>query len=55
MFLHSFYVLMFNCICSYIVLTVSIGSGAYFVYYKYIKCDKENVSIYDYAYQAKNY
>ena len=52
-----------ECICSYtvfivlavIVLTVSIGSGAYFVYYKYIKSDKENVSIYDYAYQAKNY
>ena len=26
---------------------VSIKIGAYFVYYKYISCNKENVSIYD--------
>ena len=37
-----------------IALTVSIGIGAYFTY-KYIKRNKENVSIYDYVYQAKNY
>ena len=38
-----------------IALTVSIGISAYFVYYKYMKRNKENVSIYDYVYQAKNY
>ena len=38
-----------------IAFTVSIGIGAYFVYYKYMKRNKENVSIYDYVYQAKNY
>ena len=37
-----------------IALTVSIGVGAYFTY-KYINRNKENVSIYDYVYQAKNY
>ena len=52
-----------KCLCSYtifivltvIVLTVSIGVGAYFVYHKYISRNEENVSIYDYVYQAKNY
>ena len=51
-----------ECVCSYtvcivlavIALTVSIGVGAYFTY-KYINRNKENVSIYDYVYQAKNY
>ena len=51
-----------ECVCYYtvfivlavIALTVSIGIGAYFTY-KYIKRNKENVSIYDYVYQAKNY
>ena len=51
-----------ECVCSYtvcivlgvIVLTICIGIGAYFTY-KYIKHNKENVSIYDYVYQAKNY
>ena len=37
-----------------IALTVSIGISAYFTY-KHIKRNKENVSIYDYVYQAKNY
>ena len=37
-----------------IALTASIGIAAYFTY-KYIKRNKENVSIYDYVYQAKNY
>ena len=37
-----------------IALTVSIGIGTYFTY-KYIKRNEENVSIYDYVYQAKNY
>ena len=51
-----------ECVCSFtvfivlavIVLTVSIGVGVYFTY-KYISRNKENVSIYDYVYQAKNY
>ena len=46
-----------ECVCSYtvcivlgvIVLTICIGIGAYFTY-KYIKHNKENVSIYDYVY-----
>ena len=44
----------------YIVLfstfsTMNIGIATYFVYYKYINYNKENVSIYDYVYQRKNY
>ena len=49
-----------KCVCSctvfivlsVIALTVSIGIGAYFTY-KYIKCNKENVSIYDDINQSK--
>ena len=51
-----------ECVCSYtvfiflgaIALTICIKIGAYFTY-KYIKCNKENVSVYDYVYQTKNY
>ena len=51
-----------ECVCFYtffivlgvIVLTICIGIGAYFTY-KNIKRNKENISIYDYVYQAKNY
>ena len=35
--------------------TINVGIGAYFVYYKYMNRNKENVSKYDYVYQAKNY
>ena len=50
-----------ECACYYtvfivfavIALTISIGIGAYYTY-KYIGHNKENVSIYDYVYQAKN-
>ena len=31
-----------------IFLTTSIGSGAYFVYYKYVNRNKENISLYNY-------
>ena len=49
-------------VCSYtvcivlavIALTVSIGISAFFIS-KYINRNKENVSKYDYVYQAKNY
>ena len=37
-----------------IVLTFCIGIGTYYTY-KYIIRNKENVSVYDYTYQAKNY
>ena len=51
-----------ECVCFYTVfivlgvtgLTVSIGIGAYFTY-TFISRNKENVSIYDYVYQANNY
>ena len=50
-----------ECVCYYtvfivlavIALAVSIGTGAYYTY-KCISRNKENVSIYDYVYQAKN-
>ena len=39
-----------------ITLAISIEIGAYFVYYKYMNRNKENVSKYfDYVYQTKNY
>ena len=47
MLLQSFIVL------AVIALTISIGIGAYFAYYKYMKRNKENVSGYDYVYHAK--
>ena len=42
----------------YIVLfstffTINIGIGAYFVYYKYVNRNKENISKYDYIYQTR--
>ena len=51
-----------ECACSYtvcivlgvIALTICIGIDAYFTY-KYINCNKENVSKYDHVYQAANY
>ena len=36
-----------------IFFTVNIGIATYFVYYKYINHNKENVSVYDYVYQSK--
>ena len=35
--------------------TINVGIAAYFVYYKYMNRNKENVSVYDYVYHAKNY
>ena len=51
-----------ECVCSYTVcvvlavisLTFSIETGAYFTC-KYMNLNKENVSRYDYVYQARNY
>ena len=35
--------------------TINIGIAAYFVYYKYIKRNKENVSKYGYVDHVENY
>ena len=43
------YVVLFS-----IFFTINVGIAAYFVYYKYMNCNKENVSkYYDYVYQTK--
>ena len=39
----------------WIFFTINVGIGAYFPYYKYVNCDKENVSRYDYVYQTTIY
>ena len=44
------YIVLFS-----IFFTINIGIASYFVYYKYMNHNKENVSKYDYVYQAKNY
>ena len=36
-----------------IIFTTNIGIATYFVYYKYMNQNKENVSKYDYVYQGK--
>ena len=49
-----------ECACYYTVfivlgeifLTICIGISTYFVYYKYMNRNKENVSVYDYVYQT---
>ena len=38
-----------------IFFAINIGIGAYFVCYKYVNHNKENISKYDYVYQSKNY
>ena len=42
------YIVLFS-----ITFTINVGIGAYFVYYKYMNCNKGNVSEYDYVYQPK--
>ena len=41
------YIVIFN------NFTINIGIATYFVYYKYINHNEENVSVYDYIYQRK--
>ena len=41
------YILLFS-----IFFTINVGIGAYFVYFKYMSRNKENVSKYDYVYQT---
>ena len=38
-----------------IFFIINVGIAAYFACYKYINRNKENVSVYDYIYQTKNY
>ena len=42
------YIVLFS-----IFFAINIGIGAYFVYYKYMNRNEENVSGYDYVYQPK--
>ena len=44
------YIVLFS-----IFFTIKIGIATYFVYYKYINHNEENVSVYDYVYQRKKY
>ena len=44
------YIVLFS-----IIFIINIGIATYFVYYKYMNHNKENVSKYDYVYQRKNY
>ena len=44
------YIVLFS-----ITFTINIGIATYFIYYKYINHNKENISKYDYVYQRKNY
>ena len=44
-----FYIVLFS-----IFFTINVGIAAYFVYYKYVNLNKENVSVYDYVYYTKN-
>ena len=46
----TLYIVLFS-----IIFTINIGIATYFVYYKYMNRNKENVSRYDYVYQATNY
>ena len=55
-----FYLFSINSCTLYIVLfsiifTTNIGISTYFIYYKYMNRNIENVSRYDYAYQTANY
>ena len=43
------YIVLFS-----IFFTINVGIAAYFVYYKYVNLNKENVSVYDYVYYTKN-
>ena len=45
------YIVLFS-----IFFTINVGIAAYFVYYKYMNHNKENVSKYnDYVHETKNY
>ena len=57
LFLHGNEYVCSYTICVFLTVTalaISIGLGGCFAY-KYMNCNKENVSKYDYVYQATNY
>ena len=41
--------------CFQYYLSINGVIAAYFIYYKYMNRNKNNVSVHDYVYQAKNY
>ena len=48
------YILLYIVLFS-IFFTINAGIATYFIYYKYMNCNKENLSVYDYVYRTKNY
>ena len=44
-----------NIVLFSIIITINIGIATYFVSYKYMNRNEENVDKYDYVYQAKKY
>ena len=44
------YIVLFS-----IIFTINVEIVTSFVYYKYVNCNKENVSKYDYVYHVENY
>ena len=46
----ALYIVLFS-----IIFTINIGVGTYFIYYKYVNRNKENISRCDYVYQKSNY
>ena len=44
-----------NIVLFSIIITINIGIAIYFVSYKYMNRNEENVYKYDYVYQAKKY
>ena len=44
------YIVLFS-----IFFIINVGIATYFIYYKYMNRSKENVSVYDYFYETKNY
>ena len=45
-----FYIVLFS-----ILFIINVGIGAYFVDYKYMNRNKQDLSVYHYVYQAKNH
>ena len=48
------YILLYIVLFS-VFFTINAGIATYFIYYKYMNCNKENLSVYDYVYRTKNY
>ena len=48
------YIVHVHCVI-FNTFVINVGIPTYFVYYKHMNRNIENVSKYDYVYQAKNY